>query len=241
MCSNHVTDSGWSHGWLQWQVSQPLSLKHRGSTHLDLGSGSRPANPFKADKLIASDIQPISKQEYDSFRFIQIEDISKIPLPNESLDSISAFDLLEHIPRDWPRNDGGIRHPFIELMNEISRVLKPGGVFLAVTPAYPSAAAFQDPTHVNIISKETIHYFDEKAWARELGYGYQGNLDLVHQSWLRGAGPYLGRLDKNAGIVKEDSFIGYKLKLRIINRTIRLITFQRPMSLLWVMRKPCSR
>lgn len=45
-------------------------------------------------------------------------------------------------------------------MNEVHRVLKPNGIFLHQTPAYPSTVAFRDPTHVNIITEETIpHYF----------------------------------------------------------------------------------
>ncbi len=126
-------------------------------------------------------------------------------------------------------------------MNEISRVLKPGGIFIAVTPAFPSSASFQDPTHINIISEETLSYFDEKAWATELGYGYSGKLERLHQSWLRGSAPYLGRTSIN---IKKEGFIGtrfgrYNHALKILNRIMRLVTISKPYSLLWILRKPC--
>ena len=44
-------------------------------------------------------------------------------------------------------------------MSEISLVLRPGGMLYAVTPCYPSREAFQDPTHVNIITDRTHLYF----------------------------------------------------------------------------------
>ena len=73
---------------------------------------------------------------------------------------MSSFDLLEHIPRQSiDYSCGKIRYPFIELMSEIFRVLKPNGIFYSLTPAYPSKEAFQDPTHVNFITDDTHSYF----------------------------------------------------------------------------------
>ena len=62
-------------------------------------------------------------------------------------------------------------------MNEIFRVLKNNGEFLAITPAYPNNQAFQDPTHVNFITKRTAKYF---SGTNPLGkiYGFKGNFLL---------------------------------------------------------------
>jgi hypothetical protein len=79
-------------------------------------------------------------------------------------------------------------------MNEIWRILKPNGIFLARTPAYPSAAAFQDPTHVNIITDQTVSYFAKRPcpdgslidpWGLPLGktYGFKGEFVLIKQWW----------------------------------------------------------
>jgi hypothetical protein len=72
-------------------------------------------------------------------------------------------------------------------MNEIWRVLKPGGKFLSQTPAFPQPAAFCDPTHVNIITEQTFAlYFCGDLWAK--GYGFKGNFGLLSQQWN---GPHL--------------------------------------------------
>lgn len=105
---------------------------------------------------------------------------------------MTAFDFIEHLPRfamkERPFN------PFINAMNEIWRVLKANGVFFARTPAYPSAAAFQDPTHVNIITDQTVSYFARRPcldgslidpWGLPLGkrYGFTGEFLLIKQWW----------------------------------------------------------
>lgn len=78
-----------------------------------------------------------------------------------------------------------LRFPFISLMSEVCRVLKPGGMFFSPTPAFPSPLAFQDPTHVNVITEETLpKYFSGPLWAS--GYGFEGQFDLVKQVWNGG-------------------------------------------------------
>lgn len=243
MCNRHVTSENFKPGWLRWQIDQPLKFNRLDSVHLDLGSGNRPANPFNATKLIASDIQDLkTDSENCAFQFCKIEDISRISLESSSVDSVSAYDVLEHIPRSWPGSDNSMRYPFIELMNEISRVLKPGGIFIAVTPAFPSPQSFQDPTHVNIISDETIAYFDEAAWARQLGYGFTGNFTRLHQSWLRGAAPYIGRYEEGLHVSKLDKLKNQKFinHIRLVNRLRLLFNLNKPYSLLWVLRKNCG-
>jgi hypothetical protein len=44
-------------------------------------------------------------------------------------------------------------------MNEIYQALLPSDIFIASTPAYPHLEAFQDPTHVDIITVKTNEYF----------------------------------------------------------------------------------
>ena len=100
--------------------------------------------------------------------------LERIPFEDDFLDSISAFDFLEHIPRQlYIGGDTGLSYPFIDLMHEIWRVLKPGGKFLAITPAFPSNAAFADPTHVNAITATTHEYFCGVAPTGRI-YGFHG-------------------------------------------------------------------
>jgi SAM-dependent methyltransferase len=107
--------------------------------------------------------------------------VEPIPYEDNFFEYVSAHDFLEHIPRVV--YVPGRRNAFVELMNEVYRVLKVGGMFLSLTPAYPHAAAFQDPTHVNIITEETFPlYFDDvNRWAA--GYGFKGAFRIRIQEW----------------------------------------------------------
>lgn len=73
-------------------------------------------------------------------------------------------------------------------MNEIYRVLKPGGVFFSRTPFYPISSAFTDPTHVNVITADTFPmYFDDKhTWAKMYGFkgGFKLELQAVNETHL---------------------------------------------------------
>ena len=118
---------------------------------VDLGCGSSPKNPFNAEKLVGVD-----KVKLDNILQADLA-LQQIPLPDCSCDYVTAFDFIEHIPRQSSVEPSA--NPFINLMNDIYRVLKPGGIFLHKTPAYPHQEAFMDPTHVNIITEKTIIYF----------------------------------------------------------------------------------
>jgi SAM-dependent methyltransferase len=146
--------------------------------HLDLGCGASPRNPYRCDEVHAVDIAVPVGIDLSRFRQANLT-LEQIPHSESSFDSISAFDFLEHVPRVLANPDGrGTRFPFVELMDEIHRVLRPGGRFYALTPAYPSPEAFQDPTHVNIITDGTWRYFcGEPPQARM--YGFSGNFGML--------------------------------------------------------------
>lgn len=56
-----------------------------------------------------------------------------IPFSDNYFSSISAIDFLEHIPRQICLGSSNeLVYPFINIMNEVWRVLTPGGKFLAV-------------------------------------------------------------------------------------------------------------
>lgn len=68
-----------------------------------------------------------------------------LPFPNDSIKSIISHHAFEHI------GDG-----FMPLMDEVYRVLVPGGILRAITPLFPSTAAVEDPDH--------CRYFMEGTW-----------------------------------------------------------------------------
>lgn len=136
---------------------------------LDLACGYRPRNPFKLETLLCVDVAAQIPGVVEADLVVE-----PIPYGNNSVDVITAYDFLEHIPR-LIYNNGQRRNAFVELMNEVWRVLRPGGIFFAVTPCYPYADAFVDPTHVNYVTADTFaNYFTvQRRWAEVYGfYGY---------------------------------------------------------------------
>jgi SAM-dependent methyltransferase len=151
--------------------------------HLDLGCGPVPRNPYQQDELFGVDIAPTENSSQITIRQANLT-LQAIPFPDHYFDSLSAFDFLEHVPRVLPTPDGlSTRFPFIELMNEIHRVLRPGGILYALTPCYPAYEAFQDPTHVNIMTEKTHLYF---TGANPLGrmYGFSGQFEARKVEWM---------------------------------------------------------
>lgn len=144
---------------------------------LDLGCGSTPQNPFGAEKIYGVDLVRNRKLN------IKKADLAIEPIPFRSsyFDYVTAYDFIEHIPRLLYIN-GERKQPFIDLMNEIWRVLKPGGILKAHTPAFPKGEAFQDPTHVNFITEETLNYFLEPS-SLIRSYGFKGLFEKITMHW----------------------------------------------------------
>jgi len=146
------------------------------SVTLDIGCGQNPRNPFGANQSFGLDIREDLSQN------IRYADLTTEPLPfgDDMFDYITAYDFLEHVPRVIYLPER--RFPFIELMNEVYRALKPGGIFLSRTPFYPISSVFTDPTHVNTITADTFpRYFDDRyMWAKM--YGFRGKFRVQSQA-----------------------------------------------------------
>jgi len=149
-------------------------------THLDLGCGNLPRNPYHRRVLYGADTRQIDNGSTNSnFQYIQSNfAIEPLPFPDNFFRSVSAYDVLEHIPRQLLRRDQQLTYPFVQIMNEIHRVLQPNGLFLATTPGFPRPEAFQDPTHVNIITTRTIDYFSGPEPLARM-YGFTGSFDVL--------------------------------------------------------------
>ncbi len=143
---------------------------------LDLGCGPIPQNKFKANDVVGIDLVENKKENVIKCKL----GYEKLPFDKDSFDYLTAYDLIEHIPRFSEISENG--PPFIFFMNECYRVLKPGGIFLSMTPIYPYFGAFQDPTHNNIITVDTFKlYFSEKKYEIAHHYGITSNFKIIEQ------------------------------------------------------------
>tara|TARA_R110000868_G_scaffold267_1_gene2317 strand:+ start:464 stop:961 length:498 start_codon:yes stop_codon:yes gene_type:complete len=150
------------------------SLKEKAGIRLDIGCGASKHPGFVGiDKLDLPGVDIV-------------HDLEQTPWPLEDEVALTALasHILEHIN---PAN--GI---FLDVMNEIWRVLKYDGQFAFVVPYAGSPGYWQDPTHCNGITEATIWYFDPlhesqlyrfykpKPWKIEqLHWNHQGNLECV--------------------------------------------------------------
>jgi predicted SAM-dependent methyltransferase len=90
-----------------------------------------------------------------------------LPYDDNSVDEVRAHDFLEHIPIGQT----------IQVVTEIWRVLKPGGIFESMTPSTDGRGAFQDPTHVSFWNSNSWYYYSIKEY-RDL-YGIQADFEIV--------------------------------------------------------------
>jgi SAM-dependent methyltransferase len=232
-----------------WQNALPQSYSLAGiqhATHVDLGCGNLPRNPLAAGKVIGVDIspQPAFQVESGTLEYKQVFPGSPLPFESNQIQSISAFDFLEHLPRSDRLPSGDYTNPFINMMNEIHRILKPGGVFIALTPCYPSPAAFTDPTHVNFITDTTHLYFSGPNFAKEKNYGFIGEFEIVEAAWS----DWSGILWETYVIQNPATLVNPRVKLINFSRKfVRVFKFKVRKKLLghsgeshflWVLQKP---
>lgn len=173
-----------THSFLRPYISGVSS--DQSSSALDLGCGSKPQNPF-----LCSRIHGVDFESYDS-PCITSCDLSKslLPFEDSSFNVVTAFDLVEHIPR-VAYHGGNASFPFVDLMSEVFRVLKPGGYFFSKTPAHPFPQAYVDPTHVNIITEDTFPFYFSHACRGRTSpeaarYGFVGSFACEKQAWWGG-------------------------------------------------------
>jgi len=85
------------------------------------------------------------------------------PFPDDDFDEVHAYEVLEHLGRqgDW--------RGFFDDFAEIHRILKPGGVLFASSPAQGSQWVWGDPGHTREISAGSIVFLSQKAYAMQVG------------------------------------------------------------------------
>ena len=86
----------------------------------------------------------------------EIADLTKAwPWPDSSIEAVYAHDVFEHLPDK--------RHT----MNELYRVLEPGGTADVCVPTIRGVGACCDPTHLSLWSAGDFEYYERGNYARE--------------------------------------------------------------------------
>ena len=101
-----------------------------------------------------------------------------LPFRGGSFRLVAAYDVVEHVA------------DLVALVEEVHRVLRPGGRFQCTTPHFSSANAFTDPTHRRALGLRSFDYFAD---GHPLAF-YSRARFRVRTATLHFKGKLLGRL-----------------------------------------------
>ncbi|HSX45365.1 MAG TPA: hypothetical protein VLF39_04665 [Candidatus Saccharimonadales bacterium] len=149
------------------RISQPIAhqteelpehiskiIKEYSGIKLDIGCGKNKQPGFVG----------IDYRDWGEVDIVQDLEQTPWPLPDDCVMTAVASHVLEHI-----NPHGGI---FLNVMDEIWRIVKPGGQFAFVVPYAGSQGYWQDPTHCNGITEATMLYFDPDPEGKYAGQTY---------------------------------------------------------------------
>jgi glycosyltransferase involved in cell wall biosynthesis len=115
--------------------------RREGLLALDLGAAhNRPEGYLGVDQHPGADVDIVATLP------------GPLDLPDSSVGVIRAFDFMEHVADK------------IGLINELHRLLAPGGLLLSMTPSTDGRGAFQDPTHVAYYNENSFWYYTEATY-----------------------------------------------------------------------------
>jgi hypothetical protein len=104
---------------------------------IDLGSGTRPRSGFYGvDQLDLPGVDIVA----DLNRPLDV-------LPDNCVEHLFSSHALEHVER------------FLPLMDEIHRIMRPGGLLEIIVPHFSNPYYYSDPTHVRFFGLYTMNYF----------------------------------------------------------------------------------
>jgi SAM-dependent methyltransferase len=130
---------------------------------LDLGCGDgRLTMELSATELTAADVSPVglerARRRLPSARIVELEPDAPLPFEDGAFDLVLCAETIEHV-RDVQL-----------LVSEVRRVLRPGGLFAATTPANLAVGRRPDPLSPH------LRFFTRRSLRRllgELGFGIE--------------------------------------------------------------------
>ncbi len=129
---------------------------------LEIGSGKNFYKGKKTEDVVHLDAVKLQHVEI-------VHNLNNFPYPFEkdTFNVVIANHVLEHLDH------------FLETMNEIHRILRPGGTVKIKVPYFGSPNAFTDPTHKKFFTKESFDY-----WDKTTEYGFEYNHQVNKSFYL---------------------------------------------------------
>ena len=156
-------------------------IETKKSISLDIGCG--------AHKMPGSNVVGMDAQDLPGVDIVHNWYKYPWPLPDECASFAQAVHVIEHVsPIDFSHRDG---FGFIRWMNEVWRIMQPGGQFRLVYPNGSSPRFVQDPTHINPANEITPWYFCCDGW-KHTGVDLYGIYSTITRPWRIGFNSQVG-------------------------------------------------
>lgn len=147
-----------STGNVWWQANQGDSIYDKIDFHIDLGAGRVPKGRIAIDKRYTRDVTDLCidletltpQNEITEDHYIQMNIngyYGYLPFPDNSIKSVISHHVIEHI------------NNLEKVMEEVYRILEPGGIFRIIVPLFPSYPAVSEYDHCNLFCKGTFNGF----------------------------------------------------------------------------------
>jgi len=101
---------------------------------LNVGSGDTEWGDVRLDVNLASSVNVLG-------------DMHELPFCSDTFDEILLDNVIEHSPHTT------------EILSEVHRTLRPGGIVYIFVPYYNAVGAYMDPTHRSFFSEGTFEYY----------------------------------------------------------------------------------
>jgi predicted SAM-dependent methyltransferase len=113
-----------------------------------------------------------------------VHNLNQYPWPWEDkfFNEILAMDILEHLD------------DFVKSMEELHRILKPGGTVTIRVPYWNHSCAYIDPTHKRGFHEQTFHFFDVNSnYFKDRDYYSKARFKTIDEALILVPGePYFG-------------------------------------------------
>lgn len=95
------------------------------------------------------------------------------PFDDSSCSEVKIYDVLEHLD------------DFMRAMEELHRILMPGGIIKLQVPYYLSWSAYADPTHKKYFHELTFRFFDPlSCWCQERPYYSHARFFIIEEFFI---------------------------------------------------------